>query len=465
MRSIRTVLFLSILAAWAPLAHSLTVTFNPPEPRAGEAFDLQVSGLWRDSCVPGEPRLHIIDRTIHLAYRLVDSGCLSAVSEFASFIRIPPLAAGKYDLRARLFDFDGPIEFFTGQVTVTGTPAGIESISHSFDSSAGNRVVILRGNFACSTAPCATPQVTFGGLPAEGVEKISDHEIHAVAPARTNVRTVDVTVRGDGYSYVLPSGFTYVSLSEYERILIPIFTSRPVPGAFGSLWKSELQIVNRTRLSLDPTIDIFPLEPRCDSEVCVAPLAPMKMLSPRFATPRLDVIDPPVLQFYVRSDLAPYLAFTLRIRDLSRQSESWGTDVPVVRERDLRTSLTLVDVPLQPRFRQMLRVLMPDYVGCCAAHAIFFSAEGNVLAEREVRAGRPNGSIGGLVPAPYLREGSREFPLQPAYAEIDLRSIPELAGHETVWLIIESASPPSRVWAFVSVTNDETQQVTLITPK
>jgi len=465
MLSIRIAVFVTLLAIWAPAAHSLTVTFNPPEPRAGEAFDLQVSGIWGDSCVPGLPQLHIVDRTIHITYRLLDSGCLSAVSGFASVVRVPPLAAGKYDLRARLFDFGGPIEFFTGQVNVSGTPSGIESISHPFDSSAGNRVVILRGNFTCRTTPCATPKVTFGGAAAEGVERISDNEIHAVAPARTNIRTVDVTVQGDGYSYVLPSGFTYVSLSEYERILVPIFTSRPVPGAFGSLWKSELQIVNRTRFSLDPTIDIFPLEPRCDSEGCFAPLAPMKMLSPRFATPRLDVIDPPVLQFYVRSDLAPYLSFNLRIRDLSRQSASWGTDVPVVRERDLRTSVTLVDVPLQPRFRQMLRLLMPDYVGCCAANVTFYSAEGNVLFERGVNPGRPNGSIGGLVPAPYLREGSREFPLQPAYAEIDLRSIPELAGRETVWLTVESLWPPSRVWAFVSVTNDETQQVTLITPK
>lgn len=464
MLKISLSLFLTVAAHVSALAQQ-QITIDPPQPQAGQQFRFTIAGAWRDSCTPGDPRVHVIDKKIFLTYSLTGGGCFSAVSPFSATATIPGLAAGTYQVRARLHDYDGPQEFFNSTVTISGTPSGITSIEHSFDTSAGNRVVILRGSFPCESAACSPPKVMFGRASAEAVERISENEIHAVAPAQTNVRTVDVTVEGSGYRHVLPNGFTYVGLLEYDRILIPLLTRNPVPGALGSLWKTEFQLVNRSDIVLEPGVDFFYLEPRCDTSACRSGIVPAKMQTPQFARPRTDVEHPPVAIFYVRRELAPYLSFTLRVRDLSRQSESWGTDVPVVRDRELRTVVTLVDIPLQPKFRQMLRVYMPDYVGCCYSKLELFSQDGTLLLSRLVELRRPDGSIGGLVPAPYLREGSREFPLQPAYTQIDLRSIPELENQSSVWLTVTSMWPPSRVWAMVSVTNDETQQVTLVTPK
>jgi hypothetical protein len=432
------------------------VTLSPAAPQAGEAFDIRVEGVWRDSCVPADPRLFIADKKLIATFALSGGGvCLSAVSAFSTTIHVPGLAAGSYQLSARVLDYDGPKKFFEKSIQITGVPSGITSISSAFDTSAGNRVVKIRGSFP------SAPVVMFGSKAAEAVERISDSEIQAVAPAQTHVSVVDVTVRGDGYSYVLPSGFTYVNLSDYERFLIPVSTRNPVPGGFGSLWQSEFRLVNQSAITLEPGIDVFHFETR---EITSPPLTPNQVVAPTLAMPRLDSDVPPTTLFYVRKELASYLSPQLRIRDLSRQSETWGTEIPVVRESNLRSNFTLVDIPMKEGFRQTLRLYITDYVGCCATRVTFLSPTGEELLNRDVFLEHANGSIGGLVPSPYLREGSREFPLQPAYAQIDLKSIPELAGHDTIWIRAQSYGA-IHLWGFVSVTNDATQHVTTITPQ
>jgi hypothetical protein len=456
--------FATFLLVYLALTSNLfaQVTLSPAAPQTGEAFDIRVEGTWRDSCVPANPRLFIADKKLIATFALSGGGvCFSAVSAFSATIHVPGLAAGSYQLSARVLDYDGPREFFEKTIQITGAPSGIASISSAFDTSAGNRVVKIRGSFPCAATGCTAPAVMFGSKSAEAVERISDSEVQAVAPTQTHVSVVDVTVRGDGYSYVLPSGFTYVNLTDYERFLVPVSTRNPVPGGFGSLWQSEFRLVNQSAITLEPGIDVFHLEAR---EIANPPLTLNQVVAPTLAMPRLDSDFPPTTLFYVRKELASYFSPQLRIRDLSRQSETWGTEIPVVRESNLRSNFTLLDIPMKDGFRQTLRLYITDYVGCCATRVTFLSQTGEELLNRDVFLQHANGSIGGLVPSPYLREGSREFPLQPAYAQIDLQSIPELAGHDTIWIRAQSYGA-IHMWGFVSVTNDATQHVTTITPQ
>lgn len=428
------------------------VTVIPPSPRSGESFDVRVSGVWGDSCVPGDPKLFIADKRLIATFPLSGGGvCLSAVTAYTTTIHMPPLAAGSYQLSARLLDFGGPRKFFEKTIEISGQPSGITSVASAFDTSAGNRVVKIRGSFP------STPTVLFGNKPAEAVERVSATEIHAVAPTRTHVDVVDLTVRGDGYTYLLPSGFTYVNLLDYERFLVPVWTRKPVPGGFGSLWQSDLRLVNESGITLEPGIDVFHLDGGESA-------TPNHVVTPSVAMPLSDSDNPPTTMFYARKELAEYLSPQLRIRDLSRQSETWGTEIPVVRESRMGMNFTLVDVPMQEGFRQTLRLYITDYVGCCATRVLFLSPSGEELARRDVFLQHANGTIGGLVPLPYLREGSRELPLQPAYAQIDLQSIPELAGHDTIWIRAQSYGA-RHLWGFVSVTHNATQHVTTITPQ
>src|SRR5437660_142680 len=201
MKSVRISIILSLLC----ISAIAQVTVSPAVPVAGAPFDIRVEGTWRDSCIPSDPKLFIADKKLIATFSLSGGGgCLSAVSAYSATIHVPPLAAGTYQLSARLVDFDGPRQFFDKTIEISGQPSGVTSITSAFDTSAGNRVVKIRGAF-----PGATPAVLFGNKPAEAVERISDTEIHAVAPTQTHVSVVDVTIRGDGYNYVVPSGFTY----------------------------------------------------------------------------------------------------------------------------------------------------------------------------------------------------------------------------------------------------------------
>ncbi len=429
------------------------VTVSPTAPAAGQPFDIRVEGIWRDSCVPSNPRLFIADKKLIATFSLSGGGaCLSAVSAYSATIHVPPLAAGTYQLGARLLDYDGPRPFFEKTIEISGQPSGITSIESAFDTSAGNRVVKIHGAF-----PGALPTVLFGSKTAEAVERVSATEIDAVAPTQAHVSVVDLTVRGDSYNTVVPSGFTYINLLDYERFLVPVWTRNPIPGSFGSLWQSELRLINQSAIMLEPGIDIFHLE-------AGAPAQKNHVVAPNVVMPLADSDNPPTTMFYVRKELAPYVSPQLRIRDLSRQAETWGTEIPVVRESDLRSNITLVDVPMKPGFRNTLRLYITDYVGCCATQVVFLSPNGDELTRRDVLLQHSNGSIGGLVPAPYRREGSRELPLQPAYAQIDLQSIPELSGQDTIWIRAQSYAA-LHLWGFVSVTHDATQHVTTITPQ
>jgi hypothetical protein len=58
------------------------------------------------------------------------------------------------------------------------------------------------------------------------------------------------------------------------------------------------------------------------------------------------------------------------------------------------------------------------------------------------------------------------FRLFPGYAEIGfVASLPELRDSALVHIELAPLSPEQRIWAFVSVTNNETQHVTTISPQ
>ncbi|HSP15952.1 MAG TPA: hypothetical protein VLV78_14495 [Thermoanaerobaculia bacterium] len=414
-----------------------------PTPKAGQPFQIRIDGPSPSCPQPTDPQVFIAGKNIFLTFSS-SLGCpFPLFSSWVTSVDMPGLAAGTYHLEVRLVG-GTVIRYAVADMTVTGPPPGIE-ISPTFDANAGNRVVSIRGSFPC----CTTPAVLFGTKPAEGVERISEGELHAVVPLQTNVTVVDVTVRGDSDTYTLPSGFTYVR--DYVPILIPVYTNRPVPGAFGSLWQTELRFLNRSNVSLIPGVDIL---------YAGGDFPPGRVQSPTVTLPRDDVDSPPVALAWIRGELAPFVSVQLRVRDLSRQAETWGTDIPVV--FGSRYDLNLLDIPAREGFRSLLRIYSAVYGGCCGVIVKFRTPEGDELATRSLQLQHPNGSIGGLVPAPYKREGSRELPLQPAYAEIDLASIPEIAGHDSVWIQINATMAS---WALVSVTNDATQHVTIINPR
>lgn len=291
---------------------------------------------------------------------------------------------------------------------------------------------------ACPTIECSD-YVKFGdALGAIAVQTAT--EIVALAPAH-GAGTVDLTVNLAGKKkIVLPAAFTYEDDASIERILLPIVTGgTTVPGALGSVWKAEVTIHNASSdvvsASVPICIGLFP----CSPPVSVAPGSTVNptifaadfgpgafVFVPRRSTEKVDV--------------------TLRIQDVSRQSQTWGTSLPVVRSTAFKPLVRLAGVPTDPRFRLTLRI---------------YGYRGDRGPVR-VRMFDP-AAIAPIADVPLtLRAGNAD---RPSYLQLDPISLSAVAAPPVVRIEVSSdVDSPRPIWAFVSVTNNETQHVTVIAP-
>jgi hypothetical protein len=161
------------------------------------------------------------------------------------------------------------------------------------------------------------------------------------------------------------------------------------------------------------------------------------------------------------------------VQDVSRQSETWGTSIPVLRERDVRTArLQLLDVPADTRFRSALCVYDFDSVNDSPSSAVRF----RIYDMCGVGTGDRNCSNSAIVdtvitlPPGFPARGS--FPVYPVSAMIGnlVDAFPEPANVKPNMSLggpvdIDPVTPGLRFWAFVSATNNETQHVTVIAPQ
>src|SRR5713101_5131166 len=139
----------------------------------------------------------------------------------------------------------------------------------------------------------------------------------------------------------------------YERILLPIALARPVPGAFGSLWSTEV----KAHASGGPVR--FRQFTQCFACLPIFDIAPDTTVD----LPAVGRVQGQPLGtiIYLDRATAANVQLNLRVTDLSRQALTWGTELPIVRERDFFTTpLTLINVPTDSRFRQALRIYDVD---------------------------------------------------------------------------------------------------------
>lgn len=239
-----------------------------------------------------------------------------------------------------------------------------------------------------------------------------------------------------------------------EHILIPI-VSAEAPGAFGSIWKSELW----AGVTPGPDVTIYPLIEPCQ---ILCPPPPPGLHLAGGTIQRLNVplpTVPPALMLYVAMSDRDRIDFNLRIQDISRQAETWGTEIPVVRGEELENDrVLLLNVPLDERFRQMLRVYDPDArMGASVLVRFFVNGLLDPVAQTVETLFVPADNDWAFI----------GYPSQPGYVQMgDFRSrFPELAAAERVTIEILPMEQDQKLWAFVSVTNNETQHVTTITPQ
>src|SRR5947209_4818998 len=198
---------------------------------------------------------------------------------------------------------------------------------------------------ACPALMCSN-YVQFGD--ALGTIIINTDTEIVVETPRHDAATVDVVVNIAGKGKItFPLAFRYdnADSSSYQRVLLPVIASN-TPGAFDSLWQSEVSLSNHSDTAVTITYG------QCEGQGLFCFSLPVPAHGSAFLTPsnsggglflsvprgRIDDID-----------------INLRVQDVSRQSQTWGTQIPVVRDTDFRAVVLLHNVPTDARFRSGLR--------------------------------------------------------------------------------------------------------------
>jgi hypothetical protein len=246
---------------------------------------------------------------------------------------------------------------------------------------------------------------------------------------------------------------------QYTRVLVPVVIGTPTPGALGSMWTTEFVITN----SAPASVSVFPLflgGVTCDA--CTGSvLSPNSTARPFIQT---DVPGNRGTFLYVDRGLVTQVAMSLRVRDLSRALETYGTSIPVVQEdRFVARTLTINDIPATSEFRQTLRIYGLDTGDATPVIVRLFgrrpASSDNPFGETvDVLLGERM-FILSTVPSPST------YPTRPAFLEIGgLDPLGGAQGYPTTRIDVIPASEGKRLWAFVSVTNNTTQHVTALEP-
>ena len=224
---------------------------------------------------------------------------------------------------------------------------------------------------------------------------------------------------------------------ERERILLPIL-SGPVHGAHGSEFHTDLRILNTS----DQDVTILGITQNCP--VCLPPLN-QYTLGPGEEIEPSDVLptgNPGRFITVAQNDISA-LAMNLRVYDVTRDALNFGTEIPTVREHGFTLNkIVLVGVPTDSRFRNTLR--------------IYAQVPGGLQV---VIGNRPPIKV-------ELRPGRDEF--EPAYAMITDFPVDAGVVNVTVELdpdIVSLLPIEIPLWAMVTVTNNDTQAITTITPQ
>ena len=156
-------------------------------------------------------------------------------------------------------------------------------------------------------------------------------------------------------TFLTPTPMYPQTLENPDRVLIPAYV-RGLYGAEGSFWFSTLAITNKS----DTPIIVEGYAP-CYSGPATCPGPPP---IPPHATIFVDGVVPgpfPAAFIYVEKGRLDDVAFSLRLQDVSRHLETWGTAIPVVRDGEwLRAKLELIDIPVDATSRLRLRIYNRD---------------------------------------------------------------------------------------------------------
>lgn len=306
---------------------------------------------------------------------------------------------------------------------------------------------------ACTPCPGAPPVVLFGGKGA-AVQSYTPEELIVKTPANSGglydvlISNAYVFFTGgpiDAQSVVVPRAFQY-GTNAYDKILVPVVADR-VPGAFGSLWSTELVGRNDNESSV-VVGQYFP-------DIAAGETPPLWRGADAKSTFRPVLVSNGAAFLYhehLEGARKP-LALSLRVRDLSRQADSWGTEVPLVRSEDafVARTMDLMNIPFEPESRITLRIY--DFDG---------QTGGSVPV---LIRNNESDAVLGSTTVSFAEGALQNIPPVPGLVVLDVKPlVTNASGVEHIRIQVGDQNLQKRLWALISITDLETQQVTIVTP-
>jgi hypothetical protein len=232
---------------------------------------------------------------------------------------------------------------------------------------------------------------------------------------------------------------------DYERVLLPVYSFGP--GTHGSQWASVLKIRNGATVDVAFGHDVFVYACNLGAP-CVGPVPSGLTIQFTGGSSASGLI------LYAPKADADDLQYDLRIHDVSRQLQTGGTELPVVPERNFSARARhLLDIPTSRDFRTSLRVYSLESEPTAVRVQIwgqrdYFSPDTKpvLLAEETLIAVRTES------------DGDLALPRTPSFAAIhDLFERNSAAReYDTVRITMAPTDATAPVWAFATVTNNQT---------
>lgn len=222
----------------------------------------------------------------------------------------------------------------------------------------------------------------------------------------------------------------------FERLLVPISVSE-VPGAYGSVWSTELWYRNNSSVP----VAVFPLE--------ISDAVPTTKLTELLRVPHRPPNAPGQFLF-LSPPAGDQVQFDLKLLNSADPVGGWGTRLPVVRESEFGRVISLINVPTASAYRCALRVYgLPEDVPA-----------GEVL---DVRIYSYKEKLLASVELPF-DVVSPDVPVHAAMLSLG-DSLSEIRQVDRVRVEVESRSGRAKIWAFVAAVSNATQNVSVITPR
>ena len=235
-----------------------------------------------------------------------------------------------------------------------------------------------------------------------------------------------------------------------ERLLLPV-VSEPMPGANGSVWETDVWIMRH-----DPAVFVGPIVNRACLPPCGPPPAPIPTGDAvRPSLYRTRAGEPHGILLFVTRAKADAISLSVRVADATLRSASAGVSIPVVAERDLRAVVHLLNIDPRGQARVRVRIYEPfaELPVSVSMRVFRTEAQDSLIYEADAVL---------LVPESERLPGWH-LPVRPASAEL---SLPDDVVSLDAPLRIEVTplAEGARLWAFATITNNTTNEVTLVVP-